>query len=127
MYTFSQNFFSHTTVPDAVSVSWGWSEAQQCSAGIGQAECQTLGIDNAQYVQRVNTEFMKIGARGVSLLVASGDSGANGRSDELCTDKRLHPTFPAASPYVTAVGATQLENAQFSLKKVPPVCSAAAT
>lgn len=122
MYTFAHNFFSTTKVPDAVSVSWGWSEAQQCSAGIAQQECQTLGIDNAQYVQRVNTEFMKIGARGVSLLVASGDSGANGRSDEMCTDTRLHPTFPAASPYVTAVGATQLENAQFSLKNPPPAC-----
>jgi tripeptidyl-peptidase-1 len=122
MYTFSQKFFNNPKVPDAVSMSWGWSEAQQCSAGIAQAECQTLGIDNQQYVTRVNTEFMKIGLRGVSLLVASGDSGANGRSDEMCTDKVLHPTFPAASPYVTAVGATQLSDPQFNLQNPPKAC-----
>merc|ERR1711881_599009 len=123
MYTFAHNFFNHKTVPDAVSISWGWAEDQQCAAGIDQSECQTLGIDSQQYVQRVNTEFMKIGLRGVSLFVASGDSGANGRSDGMCTDKKLHASFPGASPYVTAVGATMLDKPQFDLKKAPPACA----
>jgi tripeptidyl-peptidase-1 len=122
MYTFTQNLFNHSSVPTVVSMSWGWSEAQQCSSGIDQGECQTLGVDNAQYVQRVNTEFQKVGLRGVSVFASSGDSGANGRSDPTCTDKKLHPAFPAASPFVTAVGATQMETVTKYLES--PVCKA---
>jgi len=123
MYQWAHNFFNHETVPDAVSISWGWAEDGQCSSGIDKQECQTLGIDSEQFVARVNTEFQKIGLRGVSLFAASGDSGANGRSDGMCTGKVLHASFPASSPYVTAVGATMLENPQFSLKNPPPACS----
>jgi tripeptidyl-peptidase-1 len=124
MYSFAHNFFNHATVPDAVSISWGWAEDQQCTAGIDQSECQTLGINSEQFVQRVNTEFQKIGLRGVSIFVASGDSGANGRSDGTCTDKKLHASFPGSSPYVTAVGATMLSNPEFKLKNPPAACSA---
>jgi subtilase family serine protease len=42
------------------------------------------------------------------MLAASGDSGAHGRTDESCLfDSKMHPDYPAASPYVTAVGGTQ--------------------
>jgi tripeptidyl-peptidase-1 len=34
----------------------------------------------------------------------------------------LNPDYPACSPYVLSVGATQLANAQFALKNPPPVC-----
>lgn len=67
-------------------------------------------------------QFQKIGAKGVSLIAASGDSGANGRTDGLCTETHLNPTFPAASPYITAVGATQLNNAETNLPNPPPAC-----
>merc|ERR1712048_1043261 len=127
MYTWSHNFFNHDAVPDAVSISWGWAEDQQCSAGISQAECQTLGVNSQTYVARVNVEFQKIGLRGVSLFVASGDSGANGRSDGTCTGKKLHASFPGSSPYVTAVGATMLQNPEFKLENPPPACSAMGT
>merc|ERR1712039_166050 len=50
---------------------------------------------------RLNTEFMKIGARGITLLFASGDNGAN------CKESKFNPNMPASSPYVTAVGGTQ--------------------
>jgi tripeptidyl-peptidase-1 len=123
MYQWAHNFFNASQVPDAVSISWGWAEDQQCTAGIDQSECQTLGVDSQQFVARVNTEFQKIGLRGVSLFVASGDSGANGRSDGACTDKVLHASFPASSPYVTAVGATMLQDPQFELQKPPSACS----
>jgi len=124
MYQWGHNFFNSKAVPDEVSISWGWAEDQQCSSGISQPECQTLGIDSEQYVARVNTQFQKIGLRGVSLFVASGDSGANGRSDGTCTDTKLHASFPGSSPYVTTVGATMLQNPKFDLKSPPPACSA---
>merc|ERR1711862_624273 len=91
--------------------------------GIAETECTTLGVDAAGYVARTNTEFQKIGLRGVSLFVASGDSGANGRSDGECTGNKLHASFPASSPYVTAVGATMLRNSKFELKSPPAACS----
>ncbi|KAJ8603134.1 hypothetical protein CTAYLR_004586 [Chrysophaeum taylorii] len=49
---------------------------------------------------RLNVEFAKQGVRGISLLFASGDEGAN------CEDGVLVPETPASSPYVTAVGGT---------------------
>jgi len=112
-------------VPLVASMSYGWNEEDQCEAGIGGAECNQLGVDSKQYVTRVNTEFMKIGLRGVSLFASSGDSGANGRTDETCSDYKFHPAYPAASPYVTAVGATELVNAVSSLPNPPPICKSA--
>jgi len=47
------------------------------------------------------SEFQKIGLRGISIVVASGDSGANGRTDPDCTMPTLLPDYPAASPFVT--------------------------
>jgi len=118
---FGTHFFATKTVPQVVSISYGWSEADQCD--IDANECQQLGINSQQYVTRVNTEFQKIGVRGTSIIVASGDSGANGRTDPDCTLSYLKPDYPAASPYVTAVGATQLNNPVYKLKNAPPVCS----
>ena len=48
----------------------------------------------------LNSEFMKAGARGISLLYASGDEGAN------CKGGMFVPETPSSSPYVTAVGGT---------------------
>lgn len=123
MFMWSNNFFNTDKVPDAVSISWGWAEDQQCSSEIAQSVCQTIGANAQTYVARVNTEFQKIGLRGVSLFVASGDSGANGRSDPFCTDTVLHASFPGSSPYVTTVGATMLENPKFDLPISPPACT----
>merc|ERR1711862_1008453 len=52
-------------------------------------------------------------------LAASGDSGANGRTDGECTGTKLHASFPGSSPYITAVGATMLEDAKFDLPSAP--------
>lgn len=74
--------------PAVHSVSYGNDEVQQTSA---------------VFMEAVNAQFMKVAARGVSVLFASGDQGVCGRSG--CGGK-FHPDFPAASPYVTAVGGT---------------------
>ena len=65
------------------------------------------------YAVRVNTELMKVGARGTSLLMASGDFGTGlGLSRDL-----FWPEFPADSPWVTAVGGTQVRMIQ--LRGIP--------
>ena len=68
------------------------------------------------YAQRMNAEFMKLGARGVSVLVATGDSGVGGAWSQPCgaaaprgsaAHGRFTPSFPAGSPWITAVGGTE--------------------
>lgn len=54
------------------------------------------------YKDRLNVEFQKMGARGISVIFASGDSGTG---CYLCF--YFEPSFPATSPYVTSVGATR--------------------
>lgn len=64
-----------------------------------------LGVQDSvsyQYASRINAEFQKAGARGISLLFSSGDGGVSGGQSQQCT--KFVPTFPAGSPYVTAVG-----------------------
>ncbi|XP_060627341.2 tripeptidyl-peptidase 1 [Anolis sagrei] len=64
---------------------------------------------SAAYMQRVNVEFQKAAVRGVSILFASGDSGAGCRT----VQKGKHafrPSFPASSPYVTTVGGTSFQH-----------------
>jgi len=124
MYEWANNFYSTATVPDSVSISWGWAEDGQCTSGIAQTECTTLGVNSAQYVARTNVEFQKIGLRGVSLFAASGDSGANGRTDGECTGTTLHASFPGSSPYITAVGATQFSEPKYDLSINPEACTA---
>jgi len=111
LYGFASHMFTTKDVPLVNSISYGWNEEAQCQDGIGGAECQQMGLDNTQYVKKINTEFQKIGLRGVTLICASGDSGANGRTDPSCSENHLNPVFPAASPYITSVGATQISAA----------------
>jgi len=64
------------------------------------------------YMSRLNAEFMKIGARGVSIIFASGDDGAgcggeaSSNGVKAC-DCEFYASFPATCPYVTSVGATR--------------------
>merc|ERR1712025_417454 len=74
------------------------------SVSYGNDEVQQSGV---QYMLTCNTAFMKAGVRGISILFASGDQGVCGRSGcGFFVHSRFHPDFPAASPYVTAVGGT---------------------
>jgi len=117
--------FGQPTVPWVNSISYGWNEEDQCEDGIGGAECQQLGVDSKGYVGRVNAQFQKVGLRGISLISASGDSGANGRTDPDCSENHLNPPYPAASPFITSVGGTQIDQASgvANLPTPPPGCS----
>lgn len=70
------------------SVSYGNDEVQQTSTA---------------YMNSVNEQFLAAANAGLSILFASGDQGVWGRTG---VGKTYHPDFPAASPYVTAVGGT---------------------
>ncbi len=81
---------SDESVPKTFSVSYGDNEP---------------GVNEA-YAIRVNTEFQKAGARGISIMFSSGDGGVAGGQMSACKDGIFIPTFPASSPWVTAVGGT---------------------
>lgn len=69
------------------------------SYGIAEANLKDHGLFTA-----FNHEAMKLGSRGVSIFVASGDGGVcDGHGYSQCV---YRPVFPASSPYVTAVGGT---------------------
>jgi tripeptidyl-peptidase-1 len=87
--------------PKVVSISYGSAEAD-------------LPIS---YQRRQCAEFMKLGTMGVSVVVASGDSGVAGRGGDPTPSNCLGPNgkifapdFPASCPYITAVGATEMQS-----------------
>jgi len=88
----AQELAKQTDVAPIQSVSYGNDEIQQTSGA---------------YMESVNVQFQKLGAMGVSILFASGDQGVAGRTGKT-SDGKYHPDFPAGSPYVTAVGGTDL-------------------
>lgn len=54
------------------------------------------------YQQKTCDLFSQLGAKGVSILVASGDAGVGSN----CPGGKYVPGYPAACPWVTAVGGT---------------------
>ena len=68
------------------------------------------------YQQRQCNEYMKLGLQGISILVASGDSGVSARGEyngnaDGCLGpdgKIFNPDFPATCPYITTAGGTYL-------------------
>ncbi|EST07407.1 Peptidase S53, propeptide [Kalmanozyma brasiliensis GHG001] len=74
------------------------------------------------YAQRVCNYIMALGARGVSTVYSSGDSGvgatgtcvSNGQYTKNGTATFL-PAFPASCPYATTVGATQNFNPEIAV------------
>ncbi|KAH8065117.1 C2 domain-containing protein [Aureococcus anophagefferens] len=112
-------------LPSAISVSKtvGGNVPLLCE-GLGQGCVESLldieyagsiagaiPLEGSAYMESVNAAFMKVsnagGKRvsntGVSILFAAGDQGVWGREGP---GLKYHPDFPAASPYVTAVGGT---------------------
>jgi kumamolisin len=86
--------------PSVISISWGAAEVNWTQ----------------QAMTNYNESFKTAAALGVTICVASGDSGS--RDGE--TDGKVHVDFPASSPYVLACGGTMLKanNNQISSETV---------
>eukprot|EP01041_Mallomonas_annulata_P012195 gene12195-25619_t len=62
----------------------------------------------ADLMTAFNTEAQKLGLQGVTIIAASGDDGAPSYTASYSNiGCKYNPSFPASSPYVTAVGGTQ--------------------
>ncbi|KAI1268416.1 tripeptidyl-peptidase 1 [Xylariaceae sp. FL1019] len=76
---------------------------QTLSTSYGEEE-QSVPAD---YAIKVCNMFMQLGARGVSVLFSSGDSGPGDSCVRVTDDAPyFQPTFPGSCPYITSVGAT---------------------
>ncbi|KAL4095556.1 hypothetical protein PRIC1_008930 [Phytophthora ramorum] len=69
---------------------------------------------SAGYARTLDTLLIKMGLRGITVLIAGGDDGVTGLRTEfekvpvenMC--KQSGPQWPSSSPYITTVGATML-------------------
>jgi subtilase family serine protease len=116
-------------VPLVFSLSYDWLEADQCNITFSGTSCSQVGGTDKSYVETTSKNFQKIGASGVTLIVASGDAGAATRKNLYCnmTNTPIQPYFPASSPYVTTIGGTMIVNGTPLTGELPPFCQGANT
>ncbi|KAI0642668.1 subtilisin-like protein [Trametes meyenii] len=61
-----------------------------------------------ELAQTLCNAYAQLGARGTSVLFASGDGGVSGsQANDACDGSAFLATFPATCPFITAVGSTQ--------------------
>merc|ERR1719478_1613601 len=77
--------------PNVVSLSYG---------------SQKIGFCDSTTVKRLSEDVQKLGAMGVTVVIASGDDGSGGISRQGSNNGKLSPSFPASVPYALAVGST---------------------
>ena len=93
---------NETNPPLVQSLSYG---------DVEQSVFMPNNTDAYNYGVRCDEEFMLMGLRGVSVLVSSGDDGIGGtliREDQAAACSQAWPEWPASSPYITAIGGTQM-------------------
>lgn len=97
-------FAIENNLAPVISISYGL-----CEAAVAPADLNTY-----------NAAFQQANAQGITVVVASGDTGAaacdvdqtlNGQPETMAS-LGLAVSFPASSPYVTAVGGTEFDEAQ---------------
>ena len=81
---------NNSQIPNSISVSYGENE-------------QEIPLP---YATQVCNMFAQLGARGKSVMIASGDSGVGSfcQANNGTNAPKFQPQFPASCPYVTAVG-----------------------
>ena len=96
------SMMNDTELPKVMSVSY--ADEEYVIDPVWQARCEV--------------EFTKLAARGTSLLFGSGDDGVTGDKGTCMPGNKFVPWWPATSPHVTSVGATEafnpLQGASFS-------------
>lgn len=95
MANFASYLNTADSPPSSVSTSYGGEE----------------NYFDGSYMDRVCNDFMKAGARGVSIFFSSGDYGVGGNGQEQCQNGYI-PLWPAQCPWITSVGGTMFQNGQ---------------
>ena len=76
------------------------------SISLGACEASMSGARST--VRAVNDMFSIAAGAGISVVIAAGDTGSSGECTAGGPVGLLSPSFPASSPYATAVGGTNL-------------------
>merc|ERR1712217_357144 len=71
---------------------------------------QKIDFCDSSTTSRLSQDVQKLGAMGVTVVIASGDDGSGGISRQGSNNGKLSPSFPASIPYALAVGSTFFES-----------------
>merc|ERR1712070_636960 len=91
LLTWASDVASESEHPNVVSLSYGSQKIDFC---------------DSTTVKRLSEDVQKLGAMGVTVVIASGDDGSGGISRQGSNNGKLSPSFPASIPYALAVGST---------------------
>ena len=92
LLVFTGNVSAETSAfPYVISISYGSQKIDFCPAEV---------------ISRLATDFQKLGLKGISVMISSGDDGSGGSTRQGSNNGKLSPAFPASVPDVTAVGST---------------------
>jgi tripeptidyl-peptidase-1 len=91
LLTWANDVAAETPHPYVVSVSYGSQKIDFCDSST---------------ITRLSQDVQKLGAMGITVLIASGDDGSGGMSRQGSNNGKLSPSFPASIPYALAVGST---------------------
>jgi len=94
LLTWAKDVAAESQHPYVVSLSYG---------------SQKIGFCDAATVKRLSQDVQKLGAMGVTVLIASGDDGSGAMSRQGSNNGKMSPSFPASIPYALAIGSTFFE------------------
>merc|ERR1712178_533792 len=95
LLTWANDVAGESSHPYVVSLSYGSQKIDFCDSTTRT---------------RLSEDVQKLGAMGVTVVIASGDDGSGGMSRQGSNNGKLSPSFPASIPYALAVGATFFES-----------------
>jgi len=91
LLTWANDVASESKHPYVVSLSYGSQKIDFC---------------DKKTASRLSEDVQKLGAMGVTVVIASGDDGSGGMSRQGSNNGKLSASFPASIPYALAVGST---------------------
>merc|ERR1712007_14587 len=77
---------------------------------MGSYGSQKIDFCDNSTISRLSEDVQKLGAMGITVVIASGDDGSGGISRQGSNNGKLSPSFPASIPYALAVGSTFFES-----------------
>merc|ERR1711920_283222 len=95
LLTWASDVAAESQHPYVVSLSYGSQKIDIC--------------DNTTR-SRLSEDVQKLGAMGITVVIASGDDGSGGMSRQGSNNGKLSPSFPASIPYALSVGSTFFES-----------------
>jgi len=95
LLTWAGDVAGESSHPYVVSLSYGSQKIDFCDSSVRT---------------RLSEDVQKLGAMGITTVIASGDDGSGGMSRQGSNNGKLSPSFPASIPNALAVGATFFES-----------------